>query len=169
MIRIPSIPVAAGAVVIAALLAASLWYLWPFWFELVPVEVPIVVLLGGAAALAAGRPAYRVVLASLLLIVAMALLFLITAVTTSQAPGCGGVVSNTILGIVFAPLFVASMPAIPVLIVVGAPVFAYVVLSRRPLLVRMGAVAVLLVVLAGATAMVAEIRSGYSTTKCIDF
>jgi hypothetical protein len=168
MIRIPSIPVAAGVAVISVLLAVSLWYLWPFWFELVPAEVPIM-LLGGAAALAAGRPAYRVVLASLLLIVAMALQFLITAVTTSQAPGCGGVVSNTILGIVFAPLFVASMPAIPVLIVIGAPVFAYAVLSRRPVLVRMGAIAVLLVVLGGATAVVAEIRSGYSTTKCIDF
>jgi len=167
MTRMRSFPFAAGVTVVAVLVAASLWVLWPFWLELVPVE-PLILLVGGTAALSVGRAAYRVVLSSLLLIVAMAAQFLITAITTTQAPGCGGVVSNSVLAVVFAPLLVESMPAIPALIVIGAPAFAYAVLPRRPLLVRMGAIAVLLLLLGGVTAVVTEIRSGYSTTHCIE-
>jgi hypothetical protein len=155
-------------VAVAVLASVGSWPVLSFWLDVARLEIFIVVVLGGPAALVAGPAAYRAVLAAPFLIVATAVQFTTAVIVASEGPGCGSVVSDVSVAIAFGPALLKGMPIVLVGIVVVAPAFTYLVLSRRPLLVRMGAVAALLLALAGGIALVSQLHSSASS-HCIDF
>jgi hypothetical protein len=141
------------------------WLVLPYWLDVARLEILVLAVLGGPAALVAGRAPYRVALGVPFLIIGITVQVM-TAISL-QGPGCASVISDLSIMLAFAPVILEHIPIVLVGIVLVAPVFAYAVLWRRPLLVRMGAVAALLLVVAGGTAVV-EHPAGVAW-RCLEF
>ena len=154
-------------VAVAVLASLRSWLVLPYWLDIARLEIFVLAVFGGPAALVAGRAPYRVALAVPFLIIGIAVQVMTAMIL--QGPGCASVISDLSIVVAFGPAILEHIPIVLVGIVLVAPVFAYAVLSRRPLLVRMGAVAALLLVVAGGTAVVANLWAAGVTTHCIDF
>jgi hypothetical protein len=168
----------AGVLIVTGILAAAvILAILPlrvplsFWVDIARVEVLILVLSGGLAAIAAGRDAYRVTLGTIVLIPAIALQCLFAFVVGGQGGRCGG---DAVQYLVLALLVGAGILRQYTVAVVGplvvAPAFAYGILARLTVLSRVFAVVGLLVALAGATVIAARYTATENATqRCVDF
>jgi len=152
---------------LAVALLATIWFPLPDWLDWTRLEIILLTVFGVPAALVAGRAAYRVALATVGLIIAMAVQIMFGYLFQ---PECG-LLSEVAIVIVFGPTWLLSTRFVAVGIVIVAPLFAYGVLSRASPLVRLGAVTALLVAVFAATVIVSHVRMASMglTGRCPDF
>jgi hypothetical protein len=161
-----TIAVVLGLVAVALL--ATIWLPLPYWLDVARLEIILLTVFGVPAALVAGRAAYRVALASVALIVAMALQIMFGYIL--QGPGCSEVLMQVPFAIMFGSAWLFfSTRIILAGIVIVAPLFAYGVLSRASPLVRLGAVVALLVAVFAAAAIIGQVQSASMINRCLDF
>ena len=86
------------------------WLVLPYWLDVARLEILLLAMLGGPAALVAGRAPYRVALAVLFLIIGIAVQ-VIAAMILSLRPGCVSAFSElplTVFMVFISPLVVSQ-------------------------------------------------------------
>jgi hypothetical protein len=152
---------------LAVALLATIWIPLPNWLDWARLEIILLTVFGIPAALVAGRAAYRVALATLGLILAIAVQIMFGYLFQ---PECG-LLSDLVIVLVFGPPWLFTTRFVAVGIVIVAPVFAYGVLSRASPFVRVAAVTALLVAVFAATMIVGLVQMASTglTGRCPDF
>lgn len=86
------------------------WLVLPYWLDVAREQILVLAVLGGPAALVAGRAPYRVALAGLFLSIGMAVQ-VIAAMSLSLRPGCVSAFSDlplTVFMVFISPLVVSQ-------------------------------------------------------------
>jgi hypothetical protein len=135
----------------------------------VRLDVLVLAVFGGPAALIAGRELFRVIPSALFLFFAITVQFGFAAILWSQGPGCGSPAGDLTFALIFIIAVLRGFAIPAAVTLVAAPVFVYGVLARTSALVRMLVVAALLLAVGDGVLFAGQHMQGAAVHRCADF